>query len=89
MPANVSVQSTPNPNAMKFSLDRPVIDGTSRTFANAEDAATNPIAEKLFSIKGVKQVFLLGSFVTVTKQTEAFWPDVAPEIEVALRNHFE
>ncbi len=89
MPANVSPQPTPNPNAMKFSLDRPVVNGPSQTFSNKEGAAADPLAAKLFEVPGVKQVFFLGNFVTVTKESEAIWADIGPEVEVILRNHFE
>lgn len=89
MPANVIPQSTPNPNAMKFSLDRPVVSGPSQTYTSKEDAARDPLAARLFEIPGVKQVFFLGNFVTVTKESDALWPDIGPEVEVVLRNHFE
>ena len=89
MSATVIPQATPNPNAMKFSLDRPVVSGPSQTYTSKENAAANPLAAKLFEIPGVKQVFFLGNFVTVTKDSDALWPDIGPRVEVVLREHFE
>lgn len=89
MPANVIAQPTPNPNAMKYTLDRTISSGPSRTYASAQEAEADPLAAKIFALAGVKQIFILNNFVTVTKEPGAFWPDLGPEVEVILRNHFD
>ena len=83
----VRVQSTPNPNAMKFSLDRPVVDGnTSRTIGSADAARGDPLAEPLFAIAGVASVFMVADFVTVIKAPDASWDVLVPAIVAALEN---
>lgn len=86
----VRVQSTPNPNAMKFSLDRPVVEGSaSRTLGSPEAARGDPLAEPLFALAGVASVFMVADFITVIKTPNASWdvlvPDVVSVLENALR----
>jgi hypothetical protein len=82
-------QRTPNPNAMKFTLDRPVIEGTqSRSINSAADARGDRIAEPLFGIPGVVGVFMVADFVTVMKSAEASWDDLVPRVSAALLESF-
>ena len=53
------VQPTPNPNAVKFILDRAVADQPT-SFFNAGAAKDHPLAAKLFGIPGVSSLLLLG-----------------------------
>jgi len=85
MSITVTAQPTPNPNAMKFSVNRQLTEGSSRTYGSAAEAAGDALAAALFAVPGVKTVFILNDFVTVTKQPEAAWGDLAPAAEAALR----
>ena len=81
----VRVQRTPNPNAMKFSLDRPVVEGNaSRTIGNADAARGDPLAEPLFAINGVASVFMVADFITVIKAPDASWDALVPSIVAVL-----
>jgi len=77
------VQPTPNPNAMKFVLDR-VIALQPASFFNASAAAGHSIASRLFEVSGVASLLLLGDFVTVNKQPQAKWPAITSKIKKIL-----
>jgi hypothetical protein len=77
-------QSTPNPNAAKFVLDRPVTDRPV-SFLHAGDAAGHPLASRLFEIPGVCAVLLLGDFVTVNKTPDAKWPGIKSQVKRVLQ----
>jgi scaffold Nfu/NifU family protein len=77
------VQPTPNPNAVKFVLDR-VIGDRPMSFLNAASGKEHPIASKLFAIPGVTGLLLLGDFITVNKQPAARWADITKQVEQAL-----
>jgi NFU1 iron-sulfur cluster scaffold homolog, mitochondrial len=79
----LEVQPTPNPNAMKLILDRVIADRP-MSFLNPASGNEHPIASKLFAIKGVSGLLLLGDFVTVTKQPETRWPEITKKVEQAL-----
>ena len=69
------VQSTPNPNAMKWVLDR-TISPTPLSFRSAVDADAHPVAKALMALKGVSAVLLLNDFVTINKSPEARWAEI-------------
>lgn len=84
MPFGVTeIQPTPNPNAVKFVLDRP-INEERVSFLSAEQAQDHPIARRLFAIPGVSSLLLLGDFVTVNKDAAASWTPIKRSIKKVL-----
>lgn len=81
----VIVGGTPNPNAAKFTVDRTLVEGRGRTYASPEEAKGDPLARRLFQIDGVASVFIVDNFVTVTKDAEAYWDDLAPKVTQAIK----
>jgi hypothetical protein len=77
------VQPTPNPNATKFVLDRPISDQPT-SFFDAAAAGEHPVARQLFSVPGVSSVLLLGDFVTVNKRPDAKWADITKRVKQVL-----
>ena len=79
-------ERTPNPNSIKWVLGQPVVEGArSAHFENAPPAAVSPLAARLFAVEGVCGVFLASNFVTVTKQPEFEWTDLAQPIVDAIK----
>ena len=76
----VSVEETPNPDALKFVLDRSLLESGVRQFDSARDAAKDPLAAFIFALGGVESVFYMGSFVTVSKFPNRSWDDLKPEV---------
>jgi hypothetical protein len=84
--AKAKFQETPNPNAGKFTVGRTLVEGRSGlTFASPEEARADPVAARLFAEAGVRSVFMVADFVTVTKDDAASWRDLAPRVQAALR----
>jgi len=81
----ITVEGTPNPNAAKFTLDRPLPVEESRSYFDAEAARGDPLAERLFEIDGVRALLIVENFVTVTKAEEAEWDDLVSRIGPVLR----
>jgi len=82
------VEATPNPEAMKFTVNRTLLEKGSKTFHSPEQAENWPLAKKLFSAPGVKSLFVLGSFVTVTREPGFNWEELAEAIEQAIEEFF-
>jgi hypothetical protein len=76
-------ESTPNPNAVKCWLDRPISDGPV-SFLNAEAAAADPLARALFEEAGVTTILYNGDWLTVNKPAEAKWSSVKPKVKRIL-----
>jgi hypothetical protein len=89
MTVNVQVSTTPNEHALKFTLDRPVIESGHKTYANAEAAEESTVAKTLFGLEGVASVFLMADFITVTKSPEMHWDSLQPAALAAIQSSFE
>lgn len=88
-PVSIDIQPTPNINALKFLVNRRLTEGKSQTFRGPEEAAGVPLATALLSIPGVIQVFFLNDFITITRDPQTNWDDIAGEAEAAIREYFE
>ena len=78
------VQPTPNPNAFQFVINGPIISAGTKTFSNADEAKGDSLAEALFQIYGVENIYLKESFVTITKSETIGWHTVFEKIEETL-----
>jgi hypothetical protein len=87
-PLTISVQPTPNVNALKFVLDRRLTEGKSRTFRSVDEAAGEPLAQALLGVPGVVQVFFLNDFITVTRAPDISWEQLADQVEETIQAHF-
>ncbi|MCL4198813.1 MAG: NifU N-terminal domain-containing protein [Phycisphaerales bacterium] len=79
----IDIETTPNPNALKFNLDQPISRGT-LSFVRPPDAERDPIAASLFAIEGVVSLMFRGDFVTVNKRADADWGPIKAKVRRAL-----
>lgn len=85
---DVSPQPTPNPNAIKFTLDRPATDKHSETFRQGSDPGDSPLGAGIFGLGGVTNVFLTADFVSVTKDDATSWDKLLPSVIQTIEEHF-
>ena len=85
-PFTLSVQPTPNVNALKFVLNRRMTEGRSQTFTDPNTAGS-ALARDLLLIPGVRQVFFLNDFITVTRVDGVEWDAVVTRAEDVIRRH--
>lgn len=86
---SIQVQGTPNPNAAKFVLGRSVLGEEGRTFFDAKAAAEHPLAAKLFEVEGVRALFMVDNFITVTKAEGAAWDDLVEPIRETIQRELQ
>ncbi len=79
----VKFQQTPNPNALKVILDRPLPEPI-RSFRHAVDAEGDALGEALFALPGVTGVLLSGPWLTVNKSPAAAWTAIRRGVERVL-----
>ena len=53
---SISIQPTPNPNALKFILNRPVKLKGNSTYRSPVDCGENKLALELFKVQGIDQL---------------------------------
>lgn len=80
----IRFEATPNPNAIKCILDRPVSDRP-RSFLNAEAAADDPVASPLFALGGIRNILINGDWISVNKLDETEWAALKPALKRAVR----
>ena len=78
-------ERTPNPNSVKWVLSRDLAPGQAGQFAEPVDASVSPLAARLFTVPGVVGVFVTGNFVTVTKDADLEWADLAEKVVDVLK----
>lgn len=76
-------EETPNPNALKCILDKPISDGP-RSFRAADEAQGDALAESLFAVDGVTGLLMNGDWMTVNKSPDASWKSVKSGVKAAL-----
>jgi len=76
----VRVQPTPNPDAFQFIMNGPVILSGTKTYNNADEGKGDPLAENLFAIYGIENIFFKESFVTISKSKVVGWHTVMEKI---------
>ena len=76
---------TPNPDAMKYTLD--VVLPGSFNATSPEAAAEHPFAAAVFAAGGVAAVFGVNDFVTVTRQPGADWGTITEAVQAAASAH--
>ena len=83
-PISVTVNTTPNEHALKFSINKKILDSGYKTFNSMEEAKDFPVAAKIFENADVASIFIMaeaeGAFISVTKKTEANWNDLKEKI---------
>ncbi len=78
---------TPNPEAAQFIMSGDVMKKGTKTFVSPDKAKGDPLAEALFKIYGVENVFVKENFVTITKSPVVAWTTVMEPIQNALEKH--
>ena len=86
MPRIAEIEFTPNPNARKFILRDPLTYGVSKSYESAEQAKGDALAEALFAVPHVTNVFYVDMWITVTQDGKAHWPDLLRQLAVPIRD---
>ncbi len=75
------IQSTPNPNALKFVLNVPVKLEGKVTYKNADQCKDNPLAKALFTVSNISEVYFYDNYITVTQDGNVDWDAIEDQIK--------
>ena len=84
----IETETTPNPATLKFLPGQQVMPAGTREFTSPEAAEASPLAEALFDIGEVTNVFFGGDFVSVTAAPGVSWSALKPQVVGVLLDHF-
>jgi hypothetical protein len=82
--ARVTPSTTPNPNAMKFTLDVTLSERIDTTRGEGTDSE---FAQAMLEVDGVASVFGINDFVTITREPDADWDAIVCAVEDAAAAH--
>lgn len=81
----IRVQPTPNPNALKFVLNKNVKNVGKATFSRPSEALGLRLAEDLFAIEGVRQLHFFENVITVTYAEDTDVDTLQLEVQAVLQ----
>lgn len=84
----IYMESTPNPNTMKFATNR-LLAVNDATFLTMEEAEPSLLAQELFSFNYVNEVFISENYVSVTKSTSKEWDEIQTELRAYIKTFIE
>ena len=87
-PTTVYAESTPNPNVMKFVINKKIVNGVYE-FKNISETTNAPIAKSLFSFPFVKEVFLDFNFISVTQNSNSDWQENIMDVREFIRSYIQ
>ena len=85
----IRTRETPNPNALQFVLNTQVLGKGKHSFSSKEECGDDKMANALFDLDGVKNVYVMENFVTVTKEERGGWNPLKTQVWSAIDEHVE
>ncbi|ORX46372.1 HIRA-interacting protein 5 [Piromyces finnis] len=88
----IDVDATPNVNTLKFKPKGATILPQNQTmeFLSLETASeTSPLAEELMEIEGVQSVLFGSDFISITKEYDAEWQMLKPDVYAIIADYIE
>jgi Fe-S cluster biogenesis protein NfuA len=85
---NVYAESTPNPNAVKFVLNKMLVPNDIVEFRFGSQAKNAPLVSDLFNMPFVVSVFISNNFITITKTEQTDWHEIIPVLRDFIGDYF-
>lgn len=85
----IIIQPTPNPNALKFILDRDVKADGKVSFKTPQDCKDVALAAALFDLRGVDQIHFFQNVITISKFSFEDWDNLEPAVQTCIENFLE
>ncbi|MBC8399378.1 MAG: NifU N-terminal domain-containing protein, partial [Flavobacteriales bacterium] len=87
-PVTVYAESTPNPNAMKFVVNKKIVDDVYE-FKSVDDTKDCPLAKSLFGFEFIKEVFFDFNFVSLIQKQGNNWDENVMDVREFIRSFIQ
>ena len=88
VPITVYAESTPNPATLKFVANKKLVTAPFE-FKSLDDTAQAPIAEALFQLPFVKEIFIDENYISIQKYDRIEWDDVVMQAREFIRDYIQ
>jgi Fe-S cluster biogenesis protein NfuA len=85
----IYAEATPNPESMKFVVNKMILPNDSVDYRVKEKASNSPLALALFEMPFVNGVFIMNNFVSITKTYDAAWNEHVSTLKEFIKNWVE
>ena len=87
-PVTVYAESTPNPNAMKFVVNKKIVDDVYE-FKSVDETKDSPLAKSLFGFEFIKEVFFDFNFVSLIQKQGNNWDENVMDVREFIRSFIQ
>lgn len=84
-PIEISAEVTPNPNTLKFNVNKVLVSSGTMNFPDREKAHGSKLAESLFDVENVIGVMVGRDFITVTKAPATSWQTLVEAVTKTIK----
>lgn len=83
----IETQKTADSEVMNFFPPIKLLKSGHAEFIDSKSLRRSPLAEKLFDLGGIKSIFITEELISVTKNPDADWEDLKPQILAEIMDH--
>jgi Fe-S cluster biogenesis protein NfuA len=83
-PVTVYAESTPNPNAMKFVVNKKLFNDVYE-FKKVEETKDAPLAKSLFTFPFIKEIFFDFNFISIIQRANSNWDENVMDVREFIR----
>ena len=80
----VRTRETPNPSALQFVLNSQIVEHGNLSYEEKKDCGDDNLGKVLFGKRGVKTVYIMDNFITVTKEDDVSWNPLKNQVWKAI-----
>lgn len=84
---SVRPETTPNPNAIKFTTNKLIFEGDASISVMPGETSEHDILNDLMEVEGVDNVFGYQNFITVNKHFDVEWDELTPKVLEVFKQH--
>lgn len=78
---------TPNPDSLQYVLNAQVLAYGKKTYSSKDECKGDSLGEALFDIQGVRNVYVMDNFLTVTKHANVDWTPLSSQVWKCIDTH--
>ena len=83
----IETQKTADSEVMNFFPPVKLLKAGRAEFIDSKSLRRSPLVEKLFDLGGIKSIFITEELISVTKNPDADWKDLKPQILAEIMDH--
>ena len=87
-PVTVYAESTPNPNAMKFVVNKKLFNDVYE-FKKVEETKDAPLAKSLFTFPFIKEIFFDFNFISIIQKANSNWDENVMDVREFIRSFIQ